>query len=119
MRKLLLIILTLLFTSVAYAEHEDSLADNTLYMQQLPALCGAPDKINTYIEHFNFEAEHLSLGRTRMMKDGEPVYMMTYMVSKDRTESISVLTIPNGTESCILYHTFDLVENLENLKKKN
>ena len=45
------------------------------------------------------------------------VYMMTYMVTKDRTESISVLTIPNGTESCILYHTFDLIEDLENYKK--
>ena len=116
--KKLLLILTILFATSVYAEHEESLADNTLYMQNLPALCGAPDKINTYIEHFDFEAEHLSLGRTRMMKDGAPVYMMTYMITKDRTESISVLTIPNGTESCILYHTFDLIEDLENYKKK-
>tara|TARA_B100001996_G_C18169589_1_gene403888 strand:+ start:164 stop:517 length:354 start_codon:yes stop_codon:yes gene_type:complete len=115
--KKLLLILSILFATSVYAEHEESLVDNTLYMQQLPALCGAPEKINTYIDHFGFEAEHLSLGRTRMMKDGEPVYMMTYMITKDRTESISVLTIPNGTESCILYHTFDLIENLEDLKK--
>ena len=116
--KKLLLILTILFATSVYAEHEESLLDNTLYMQQLPALCGAPNKINNYIDHFGFEAQSLSLGRTRMMKDGEPVYMMTYMVTKDRTESISVLTIPNGTESCILYHTFDLIEDLENYKKK-
>lgn len=115
--KKLLLILTILFATSVYAEHEESLADNSLYMQQLPSLCGAPDKISDYLDHFGFEAESLSLGRTRMMKDGEPVYMMTYMVNKDRTESISVLTIPNGTESCILYHTFDLIEDVEKYKK--
>ena len=115
--KKLILILGILFGTIAYADHEKSLEDNSLYMQQLPSLCGTPDKINDYLDHFGFEAESLSLGRTRMMKDGEPVYMMTYMVTKDRSEAVSVLTIPNGTESCILYHTFDLIEDLENYKK--
>ena len=55
MKKLLSILIILFATSV-YAEHEESLADNSLYMQQLPSLCGAPDKINDYIDHFGFEA---------------------------------------------------------------
>ena len=115
--KKLVLILGILFGTIAYADHEKSLQDNSLYMQQLPSLCGTPDKIEVYLKHFEFEPVHLSLGRTRMMKDGEPVYMMTYMINKDRTESISVLTIPNGTESCILYHTFDLIEDVEKYKK--
>jgi len=115
--KKLLLILSILFTSSVYADHDQALIDGELYMQQLPALCGTPDKIETYIKHYEFEPEHISLGRTRMQKDGEPVYMMTYMVNKDRTESISVLAIPNNTESCILYHTFDLIEDLEKYKK--
>jgi len=117
MKKLLITILSILFVSIASADHDKALEENELYMQQLPALCGTPDKVETYIKHFEFEPEHLSLGRTRMTKDGEPVYMMTYMVNKDRTESISVLSIPNGTESCILYHTFDLITDLEKYKK--
>lgn len=117
MKKLLITILSVLFVNIAYADHNKALEEDELYMQQLPALCGTPDKVETYIKHFEFKPEHLSLGRTRMVKDGEPVYMMTYMINKDRTESISVLTIPNGTESCILYHTFDLITDLKYLKK--
>ena len=115
--KKLLLILSILFSTSVYADHDKALLEGDLYMQNLPALCGTPENVATYIKHFEFEPEHLSLGRTRMMKDGEPVYMMTYMVNKDRTESISVLAIPNNTESCILYHTFDLITDLEHLKK--
>ena len=39
------------------------------------------------------------------------------MVNKDKTESVAVLAIPNGLESCILYHTFDLITDLEKYKK--
>ena len=115
--KKLVLILGILFGTIAYADHDKSLEDNSLYMQELPSLCGAPDKIEVYLKHFEFEPLHLSLGRTRMMKDGEPVYMMTYMVNKDKTESVAVLAIPNGLESCILYHTFDLISDLEKYKK--
>ena len=116
--KKLIVILGILFGTIAYADHEKSLEDNSLYMQQLPSLCGTPDKIEVYLKHFEFTPVHLSLGRTRMMKDGEPVYMMTYMVNDNKTESATVLTIPNNTESCILYHTFDLVMELKE-KQKN
>jgi hypothetical protein len=47
-----------------------------------------------------------------MDSTGQPVYMLTYMVSEDGTESASVLTIPSNLESCILYHTFDLITEL-------
>ena len=105
--KKLIIILSILFASIAYADHEDEIG--SYYFQQVPALCGSIDKINTYLDHFNFKPYNLSLGREGMREDGQPVYMITYMVNEDNTQSIAVLDIPSGLERCILFHTFDLV----------
>ena len=43
-----------------------------------------------------------------MDAEGNPVYMITYYVNEDKTESAAVIDVPDGTESCILFHTFDL-----------
>ena len=105
--KKILIVLRLLFSTVVYAEHEEF--SNEVYMQQVPALCGTVNAIQTYVDHYKFKPYHLTLGRTGMVEDGEPVYMITYMVNEDNTQSIAVLDIPSGLERCILFHTFDLV----------
>ncbi len=49
-----------------------------------------------------------------MNKEGEPVYMLTYMVNEDLTETVAVLDIPSNLERCVLFHTFDLITELPN-----
>lgn len=116
--KKLVLILSILFGTIAYADHEEGLRDGEVYIQQLPALCGSPENIQKYLDHKKLKPLHISLGREAMDPTGLPVYMMTYMVNDNKTESATVLTIPNNTESCILYHTFDLVMKLKE-KQKN
>jgi hypothetical protein len=106
--KKLIIILSILFASIAYADHEDEIG--SYYFQQVPALCGSIDKINTYLDHFNFKPYNLSLGREGMREDGQPVYMITYYVNEDETQTTAVIDVPNKSESCILFHTFDLTK---------
>ena len=107
MKKILIGLLMSLFVLSANADHEKTVGE--LYQLELPALCGTTQGIQTYIDHYNLKPFHLSLGRTGMVEDGEPVYMITYMVNEDNTQSIAVLDIPSGLERCILFHTFDLV----------
>ena len=108
MKKLLITIFTLLFTSVSHAEHE---ADMTLYyFAQVPALCSTPAVIQKYLDHYEFEPYHLSLGREGMEEDGQPVYMVTYYVSKKQEQSATTIDVPSQLERCMLFHSFDLTK---------
>ena len=112
--KKLLLILSILFTTSVYADHDKALLEGDLYMQNLPGLCGTPENVATYIKHFEFEPYHLSLGREGMRKDGQPVYMVTYYINKDGTETTVTIDVPSGSERCIVFHTFDLTKPQKN-----
>ena len=109
--KKLIIILSLIFSSVTYADHKQDFSN--FFFQQVPALCGTPKDIETYVRHLKFKPYHLSLGRERMKVTGQPVYMVTYYVNEDGTESAAVITVPSGSESCLIYRTFDLTKRFE------
>ena len=103
------IIISLLFSLIAFtasADHEKNLS--SLYMSELPGLCGKPEAIQTYLEHYKFVPQNISLGREGMVVDGQPVFMITYYVSEDGTQTTATIDIPSGTERCLMYHTFDL-----------
>ena len=51
----------------------------------------------------------MSVGRANAQPDGEPAYIVTYYMSKDGKQSISAVTSPSGTETCMLYRSFDLM----------
>ena len=110
--KKILLILSLLITSVAYADHEDDFGN--YYFQQVPALCSSPQYIDNYLKHFGFEPKSISLGREGMQKSGQPVYMITYYITKDGTQSTATIDVPSGTEKCLLFHTFDLTTPQQN-----
>jgi len=106
--KKLIVILTLLWANVSYAEQYN------LYWNQVPAVCGTPDEIKRYIDDKGFEPVHISLGRVGSTPDGEPIYMITYYETKDQV--LVTVDIPSATDSCILFHTYNKSKVLE--KKK-
>ena len=77
--------------------------------QSIPAICGTPGEVNRYIENEGFEIVNMSVGRANAQPDGEPAYLVTYYMSKDGQQSISAVTSPSGTETCMLYRSFDLM----------
>ena len=108
MKKIIIGLFFSIFLLSANANSEE------LYTVNVPVLCGNPDSIQKYLDYNGFKPLHLSLGRSGMVKDGEPVYMLTYMVNEDSTENVTVLNLPSNLESCILYHAFDLITELPN-----
>ena len=110
--KKILIVLSLLFASIAYADHEEDFG--SYFFQQVPALCSTPKAIDNYLNHFGFEPKSISLGREGMQEDGQAVFMITYYITKDGTQATATIDVPSGTEKCILYHTFDLTTPQQN-----
>ena len=108
MKKIIIGLVFSLFALSANADHENDFGNYTF--QQLPALCSAPEMIKNYLNHFKFKPQNISLGRERMVKDGQPVYMITYYITEDGTQTTATIDVPSGRESCILFHTFDLTK---------
>ena len=106
MKKIILGLLLFCVTSFANA--------NGLYQVQIPVVCGTPDVVESYIKAKNFDAVGISLGRAGSQPDGEPVYMVTHYANSKK-ETLARVDIPDGIESCILYHTF----NTSIVPKKN
>tara|TARA_B100000287_G_scaffold434688_1_gene499910 strand:- start:968 stop:1312 length:345 start_codon:yes stop_codon:yes gene_type:complete len=107
MKKFLIGLILGLFSFSVNADHETQM-QGEVYFQNVPALCGTPEAIQAYTDHYDMKPVYISLGREGMKGTGMAVYMMTIMMNSDFTESMSVIDVPSGTERCILYHTFDL-----------
>jgi hypothetical protein len=104
--KKILIVLSLLIASVAYADHEEHLGE--YYMAQAPILCASSEYIDSYLNHYNFKPSNISLGREGMVETGKPVYMVTYYVNSESGQTTATIDVPNASERCLLFHTFDL-----------
>ena len=99
----------ILFTSVAIADHKPTTEYNGLEWSQLPVICGTTESVNEYLIHNEFELESLSVGKESAQPSGQNVYMVSYFINKERTETMAVITAPSGMESCMLFRSFELM----------
>ena len=99
----------ILITSVAVADHKPTTEYDGLEWSQLPVICGTTEAVNEYLVHNEFELESLSVGKENARESGQNVYMVSYFINKDRTQTMSVITAPSGMESCMLYRSFELM----------
>ena len=114
MRKLLVILL-FAFAGKVYAQNPSTPgmgSDNEfgpgLYWSHIPAICGVSGIVNEYLQEHKFILENMSVGRRGATEDGQPVYMVSYFINEDKTQTIAVITSPTGHESCMMYKSFDL-----------
>ena len=99
----------ILITSVAVADHKPTTEYEGLSWSQLPVICGTTESVNEYLVHNEFELESLSVGKENAQESGQNVYMVSYFINKERTQTMSVITAPSGVESCMLYRSFELM----------
>ena len=104
----------LLFCSTSFAETDFS--KYNFYLQQLPGVCGPQEKVQKFAEDHDFIPLNYSIGREGSQPNGQPVFVVTYWVNKDVTQTMATIQTPNGVESCILYISFDVIHNEEELK---
>lgn len=112
-------IILLMSTAPALAEHELSgqlpkdfepapEVGPQLYWLQMPVICGVSEDVLLYLKKYNFKLVNVSVGKQKAKEDGEPVFIVQYYVDPTYTQSIVVMTTLNGSESCMLYKSFDL-----------
>ena len=66
------------------------------------------ENVEQYLKDHKFLMANMSVGRQNAQPDTEIVYYVTYWISEDFTQSIAVVTNMSGTESCMMYKSFDL-----------
>ena len=110
----------LFFMSVAMAEQEpetpntiepltpDQEQMQKLYWMSMPVICGAQENVEQYLKDHNFLMANMSVGRENAKPDAPIVYYVSYWISEDFSQSIPVVTNMSGTESCMMYKSFNL-----------
>jgi len=114
MKKLILGLL--LFFGVAKAETD--ISTYQFYVEHLPSVCGSSQEVEKYASDNNYEPLNWSLGRAGSEKTGQPVFVITYWSNTDFTQTMATVTVPNSQNSCIIYVSFDVIQNEEVMKKK-
>tara|TARA_B100001057_G_scaffold46387_1_gene41356 strand:+ start:352 stop:711 length:360 start_codon:yes stop_codon:yes gene_type:complete len=103
------LLIFILGTSVAIADHKPTTEYDGLEWSQLPVICGTSEAVNEYLVHNKFELQNLSVGKENASPGGQSVYMVSYFINEDKTQSMAVITAPSGVESCMLYRSFELM----------
>ena len=122
MRKLIIAI-TLLLTSLAFAEHETPTKPPVnkfnFWWEQVPAVCSTSDEIERWAEFKKFNPINISFGREGGTPDGQIVYIVVYWMNENQESFASVSTPERPDQTCIIFRTFDMKLNTLLLQKKN
>ena len=85
-------LLVLISKSIATAEHKTKPDINSqfngMYWSQLPVICGTNDRVEAYLKHYEFKLESVSMGRESAQPDGAPVYIVSYYINKEKSQTI-------------------------------
>ena len=99
----------LLSTTIAASDHEaKQQLQPGLYWQSMPVVCGHIDSVNSYIEQYNFLPENQTAGRANAKITGNPVYVVTYFINVDRSETLATIHVPGDPEVCMIFRSFNL-----------
>ena len=122
--KKLIIAITLLLTSLAFAEHEVPHKDSEVekfnfWWEQVPAVCSTSEEIERWAEYKEFTPVNMSFGREGGTPNGKIVYIVVYWINEQQETFASVSTPEQPDQSCIVFRTFDLKLNTLLLNKKD
>ena len=111
-RKNLMLAFLLIFiftTNISLADDKQKTEYDGLEWSQIPVICGTKEAVNEYLVHNEFKLENLSVGKENASPGGQSVYMVSYFINKERTETMAVITAPSALESCMLFRSFELM----------
>ena len=125
--KKLIIALTLLLTSLAFAEQEAPEVPGTepkmnkfnFWWEQVPAVCSTSEEVERWAEFKKFDPINISFGRENGSPDGKVVYIVVYWINERQESFASVSTPERPDQTCIIFRTFDMKLNTDLLNKKD
>ena len=106
MKKILIGLILSLFTISANADDHFEFWPATA-----PLICGTVEQINEFTEGKGFKPFAISYGRVGGKPEGEIAFIVTHWLSEESPAQSVTMSNPEGTESCILYTSFDTVFN--------
>jgi hypothetical protein len=77
-------------------------------MSQIPVMCASNDQVMMDLDSKGYELLNLSLGRKNANPEEEPVFMVSYYVHPEAGSTVAVMNIPQSTDACIIFITYDL-----------
>ena len=101
--KRLILILSLLLASFAYAEHEEQESDIKKYnfwWEQIPAVCSTSDEIQRWANDKNFIPVNMSVGRENGSPNGQIVYIVVYYLNDSGQTFAAAPLHTLGTRNC-------------------
>ena len=90
--KKLILILSLLFASIAYAEQESDIKKYNFWWEQIPVVCSTSDEITRWANDKNFIPVNMSVGRENGVPEGKIVYVIIYYINDTGQSFASVST---------------------------
>ena len=96
-------------TNISLADHKPTTEYDGLHWSQIPVICGTTEAVNEYLVHNEFKLESLSVGKENAREDGMNVYMVSYFINNDKTQTMAVITAPSTLESCMMFRSFELM----------
>ena len=107
--KRLILILSLLLASFAYAEHEEQEQKTyNFWWETIPAVCSTSDEIQRWANDKNFIPVNMSVGRENGSPNGQIVYIVVYYINDSGQTFAGVSTPEQPNQTCIVFITFDL-----------
>ena len=107
--KRLILILSLLLASFAYAEHEEQEKKTyNFWWETIPAVCSTSDEIQRWANDKNMVPVNVSVGKENGQPDGKIVYIVIYWINDSGETFASVSTPDDPGNACIVFRTFDL-----------
>jgi len=112
--KSIIIILSLLWSTISYADMEKY----DFFGMTMPMMCGLPVVVDKYIEDKGFTAINVSFGKEGAKEDGEIVFAITYYIN-DKHQTLAVAESPSDPYKCMIFQTFDMIMNKNLLSGTN
>ena len=107
--KRLILNLSLLLASFAYAEHEEQEQKTyNFWWETIPAVCSTSDEIQRWANDKNMVPVNVSVGKENGQPDGKIVYIVIYWINDSGETFASVSTHDAPGNACIVFRTFDL-----------
>jgi hypothetical protein len=103
-KKLLIILLSICLTTVAYTTEPE------FKILEFPVGCSSKDKMEEYLQSYNFKLQSVSLLREEQQSNGEPLLVVEYYLNTNKSESVIIITTLDNKESCMIGRTFNLKE---------
>jgi len=107
----------ILLTIASIVKANEDLRAYNFHIQELPAVCGTQNEVEKYAEDNNYVVLNYSLGREGSDPTGQPVFVVTYYVNEDVTQTMATVVVPSSDSACILYITYDVIHNEKELRK--